>query len=245
MDAIIRRLCAPSPVPVRLTNPYPRSNHRGFFSGRRLLEGTKPGTALKVKLAYRQTVTIMARLSVKSRAKASLLAEYEMGLASVRRSNELVGSTPLERWTMGKMKLPSVTALAIEEKRPLVEGKERIGQTAAAAAAAGRLVDGRRVSPSFAGFTNAHRSSARSSLLRCSPSPTWDAPRRQVRSDVSVRHHSTIIEKRMQALADRIPEDTVSFDPRGASSLRRTLTRLPSRRAAHRPQADHGGLARS
>ncbi|ORY45449.1 hypothetical protein BCR35DRAFT_336274 [Leucosporidium creatinivorum] len=192
MHAYLRRLCAPSPVPIRLLSPFPRSSHRGYFSSVRLLEEMRADAPVKIKIAYRRIITSLPRLSLKSRTKASLLAEWDLEVARVRAWSARVDSSLLERWTAKKMCLPSVTAFAVEQEGAPKSTTARQESTPSKGAGVATALTTRLQGE----VDHLHPSNSRQRLLQ---------PSKRLFST----SHSNIIEGRKQALTERIAADAV------------------------------------
>jgi hypothetical protein len=216
MYTYIRRLCAPSPIPVRPLNPFPRSSHRGYFTSRRLLEEMRPDAPVSLKLAYRRIITSMPRLSLKSRTKASLLAELDLEVARLRAWSARVGSRQLDSWTAKKMVFPSATGLVVDEREaPKLQSRRRPQQHESTSTTAGGVALG-RISP--LGIVRS------ASYLTCLQPPLLPPPQRLLSTSAqratasadrssatgSVQQHSRVIEGRTKFLKERISADAVS-----------------------------------
>lgn len=243
MYTYIRRLLTPSPLPVRLLNPFPRSDHRGYFTSRRLLEELRPDAPIRLRLAYRRIITSMPRLSLKSRTKASLLAEWDLEVARMRAWSARVGSRRLEAWTAQKMVLPSITGLSGDERgAPKLEFRGRSARSTTAACAAPELTASIGIGWSGSyplGYRQPLRLPPRRFLSASAMSINADANRSS--STGAFRQHSRIIEGRTKSLSERIAADAVSRHLFG-----RSQPVDPHRfGTAYRSEASNGRPARS
>nr|CRX79154.1 hypothetical protein ls5930a1_00183 [Leucosporidium scottii] len=173
----------------------------------------RPDAPVSLKLAYRRIITSMPRLSLKSRTKASLLAELDLEVARLRAWSARVGSRQLESWTAKKMVLPSATGLVVDEREaPKLQSRRRPQQHESTSTTAGGAALG-RISP--LGIVRS------ASYLTCLQPPLLPPPQRLLSTSAqratasadrssatgSVQQHSRVIEARTTFLKERISAD--------------------------------------